>query len=448
MSQRRGSVLLLSYLFIAFLSTWAAAGFRQTVTDLNSSERYVDTLQAFHNAEAGLDRALDWMRQQPTPPSGIISFDPFTTPATSNCSVNNPTQPARPSQPLLGGAFLVCIGPDANNPTSYLDLFTVTVTGQSAGAQVSRQVTETVQTQSFSRYSYFTNSERLPTGTPIWFTTRDQLTGPVHSNDQLNISGSPVFNGGVTSSAGSINYKNPPPTGGNNPQFNGGLTLGVPAVTMPNSAVKLRTAAASGGQWYVGNTTIVLQSDGTMRVTNPASGLVSQPVPLPANGAIFVNGGDVTVSGVLDGKVTIGTSANIIVNSSIFYVDNPQTNPQSNDVLGLVAENNVVVSQSAPYDVTIQASIMALDNPLTATPLDGSFTVQNWSVGPPKGTLAVYGGIVQGARGPVGTFSSSSGNKLSGYSKDYRYDTRFSGTAPPFFPTTGAFEQMVWQENN
>jgi hypothetical protein len=175
-----------------------------------------------------------------------------------------------------------------------------------------------------------------------------------------------------------------------------------------------------------------------MRVTNPASGLVDQPVPLPANGAVFINGGNVTVSGTLDGTVSIGTSESVILDDNIAYADDPQSNPNSNDVLGLVAEKNVVVSNTAPYDLSIQASIMALDT---------SFTVEDWSVGPPKGTLNIYGGIIQKARGPVGTFSSSTGNKLSGYSKDYQYDSRMSGTAPPFFPTTGLYEDLLWRED-
>lgn len=423
MKERQGYILILSYFFIAFLTVLGAALLQRSSTELDAAERYVQTLQAFHLADAGVDDARFWLRSQPAPPSGINPFDPFNG-----------------RRPMTRGQFRVTIDPDDANLARHVDFFTVTAIGDFNGIQIARQVTQILSTDSFARYSYFTNRERLANGSPIWFTSRDHLEGPVHSNDRLNIAGSPVFDGQVTSASSSVNYQNPPPAGGNNPQFNGGLSLNVAPIPLPPMGTQLRTAASSaGGAWYVGNTTITLQSDGTMLVTNPVRGWVNQPQPLPANGAIFVNGGNATVAGTLDGQLTIGTNRDIIIRNNINYADNPQTNPQSNDVLGLVAEQNVVISRSAPSDLQIQASVMALNS---------SFTVENWWQGPPKGTLSVYGGIIQKDRGPVGTFSSATGNKLSGYSKDYRYDPRFSNLAPPFFPTTGDYNGVLWQEDN
>jgi hypothetical protein len=233
---------------------------------------------------------------------------------------------------------------------------------------------------------------------------------------------------------------NPPPAGGNNPQFNGGLSLNAGSITLPTSVTQLRVAASSAdGAWYTGNTTIRLQSDGTMLVTNAARGWVNRSQPLPANGAIFVNGGNATVSGTLDGQLTIGTNRDLLIDNNLRYADNPRTNPQSNDILGLVSEQNVVVSQAAPNDLEVQASVMALGS---------SFTVERWWQGPPKGTLSVYGGIIQDSRGPVGTFSSSTGQQLSGYAKDYQYDQRLSALAPPFYPTTDEYQDVLWQDND
>jgi hypothetical protein len=77
--------------------------------------------------------------------------------------------------------------------------------------------------------------------------------------------------------------------------------------------------------------------------------------------------------------------------------------------------------------------------------LDTSFMRDNWSQGL-KGTLTVYGGIIQDERGPVGTFNGGTGQKISGYSKDYTYDTRLLNTPPPFFPTTGDYITLAWEE--
>ena len=183
-----------------------------------------------------------------------------------------------------------------------------------------------------------------------------------------------------------------------------------------------------------------------MLVTNPVSGWVNQPLPLPTNGAVFVNGGNLTVSGTLKGQLTLGTSQNVIVANAVRYNCNPLTQTDvtnqpcsPTDLLGIVAEQNIVVSRSAPYDVTIHASVMALNE---------SFTVERWWEGPPKGTLSVLGGIIQTRRGPVGTFNGGTGAKLSGYTKDYRYDVRLSNMAPPFYPTTTRYQGRLWQEEN
>ncbi len=422
MSQRQGSVLILSYLTVFILGMLAAAGLQRSVVELVAAERYVQGVQAFHLAEGGVNDSRRWLRRQGSPPSGAAMFDPFNGP-----------------QSMGRGRFRAEIDPDDNNPTRYVDLFTITVTGESGGVQVSRRVIEIVRTESFARYAYFTNSELLPPSTPIWFTGRDHLQGPVHSNDRFNISGSPVFDGPVSSSAGSINYRNPPPTGGNNPRFNGGLALDAATVQLPLSATPLRVAASSAeGAWYTGNTTLVFQSDGTMLVTNPVRGWVNRPQPTPPNGAIFVNSGNATVSGTVNGQVTVGTSRDVIIANNLRYADNPRVHPQSDDVLGLMAEQNVVVSQSAPANVTLEASVMALNT---------SFTVENWWQGPPKGTLTVHGGIIQKQRGPVGSFNGSTGQQVSGYAKDYSYDARLSNLSPPFYPTTGAYEGVLWQED-
>ncbi len=420
-ARSRGSVFIISTFAVAFLVAWATASFNQSATSLRNAERYVDSQQAFHLAEAGLDQAIRWMNDWPAP-SGIAAFDPFGGPQT-----------------LPEGQYTVTIDPDDANTTSYLDHYTITVTGQTDTLQVSRQVSLILQNESFARYIYFTDSEERVTAwgvRPIWFITGDYLDGPVHSNDRFNIFGNPVFDGAVTSAASSLNYnRGGPPL--DNPQFNGGLDLGVPEVTLPLTANDLRVAAAANGSWYQGNTTLVLQSDGTMRVTNPAAGLTNQLVPLPANGAVFVNGGHATVSGTLNGQLTIGSSENVIINNNLVYADDPRSNPNSDDVLGLVAEDNVVVAAAAPYNTTIQASVMGLN---------ASFTVENWWIGPPKGTLSVYGGIIQVSRGPVGTFNSRTGARVSGYSKSYRYDTRFRQLAPPFYPTTSEYEEQLWKE--
>ena len=129
--------------------------------------------------------------------------------------------------------------------------------------------------------------------------------------------------------------------------------------------------------------------------------------------------------------------------NNTLYNSDPRTNHSSNDLLGLVSKNNVHVDQNAPYDMEIDAYIMALNR---------SFGVDNYDSIPVKGTLTVYGGITQLYRSGVGTFNPNNNQKTSGYTKNYDYDTRLANIAPPHFPAmkdqTGRvmYKKVRWSE--
>ena len=215
------------------------------------------------------------------------------------------------------------------------------------------------------------------------------------------------------------------------------MTFGADQFNMPSQALNLRAASSGGGLRLQGNTTVVLNSDGTMNVTNSGRGWTNRNMALPANGALFVNSGTLAISGTLKGRLTAGASRDIIVPNTLVYASDPRTNPSSTDTLGLISEEDVVISYGAPYNMEINGSIMSLNT---------SFMLDRWWVGPPKGTLTIFGGIIQDERGPVGTFSGFSGQKLSGYSKSYTYDSRLLSNPPPFFPTTGDYITLSWED--
>ncbi|MGC8734690.1 MAG: hypothetical protein ACP5RD_06605 [bacterium] len=116
-------------------------------------------------------------------------------------------------------------------------------------------------------------------------------------------------------------------------------------------------------------------------------------------------------------------------------------------VLGLYADR-IFISRNASLNTTgtnrgiyIYASIMALKAYKSGSTdvVDGYFTVEDydtWGYNS-NNILHVYGGIIQGYRGPVGTFSGST--PYTGFTKDYQYDQRFSFVASPNFPTTGNY---------
>ncbi|OQX81323.1 MAG: hypothetical protein B6D56_02590 [Candidatus Omnitrophica bacterium 4484_70.1] len=391
-----------------------------------SQKRLLDihqyNLEALYLAEAGLDRGLVWLRDQASYPSG--------------------TAPILPSElqnvELERGTFSVTIDPYDNNPSVYLKRYRIISVGVSHGIQ--RNLSLDIMIDTFARYAYFTDDEHFWIGwwkVPVWFKGGDHIQGPLHTNSHLHISEDPIFDGMVrTADNYIVYYHGGPPQ--DNPQFNGGLELGVDPIYLPSQLTTLKNAASSGGLYLTGDTTIVLKDDGTMEVTNAAKGWYNQVVPLPSNGAVFVSGGNVYVEGTLKGRLSIGTDRDLVVKNNILYKDNPEDNPSSQDMLGLIAEGDVVISKDAPYDLEIDASIMALGD---------SFIVEEWWKGPPKGTLKVLGGIIQKERGPVGTFNGSTGEKLSGYTKDYVYDERLKDKNPPYYPATGDYIVVLWRES-
>ena len=180
----------------------------------------------------------------------------------------------------------------------------------------------------------------------------------------------------------------------------------------------LQNAAASASTSYSGNATLVFNSNGTVTIQRSGYANVTLSTSTPQN--IYVSG-TATVSGVVSGRVTVGAGTAINIPNNITY-----SNTQS-DVLGLVTPGNVTVTKTTNGDFTIHAAIMSLSN---------SFTVSGYNAGSYRGNLNIFGGIIQYARGPVGT-GNSNGTIATGYAKNYIYDSKLATDPPPNFPNTG-----------
>jgi hypothetical protein len=134
--------------------------------------------------------------------------------------------------------------------------------------------------------------------------------------------------------------------------------------------------------------------------------------------------GDVFVKGTVDKAVTVAAENYVYVTGDITY---PATRSAST-VLGLIGQRavwvwNPINQARQPYKPAnrrIDAAILAND---------GTFAVQNYTLGSSRGTLTVNGSIAQNFRGAVGT-----GSGASGYYKDYAYDPSLATYTPPKFP--------------
>jgi hypothetical protein len=136
----------------------------------------------------------------------------------------------------------------------------------------------------------------------------------------------------------------------------------------------------------------------------------------------------------------------VFIDSSLTYKYPPPTSrnktpsPQAaNTMLGIVASNNILVSQYLNHNsssaelnnVTINASMFSQT---------GGFGAENYSGRGKDGKLTVIGGIQQATRQPVGT---GSGSSMTGFTKDYDYDNNLNGQSPNGYPKT-PFVVMDW----
>ena len=87
-------------------------------------------------------------------------------------------------------------------------------------------------------------------------------------------------------------------------------------------------------------------------------------------------------------------------------------------------------SRNAPDDVTIHGTLMSSR---------GIVGVDNYNVGASRGSVNLIGGIIEYYYGAFGTFSASTGQMRSGYSRAFTFDRRTGpgiDMSPPYFPTT------------
>ncbi|MGO8871027.1 MAG: hypothetical protein ACLQPH_06415 [Acidimicrobiales bacterium] len=305
-----------------------------------------------------------------------------------------------------------------------------------------------------SQCTYYWTSYSTPANcTPVFFDSQDHITGPIFSNDSIYVDGGPNFgvNYGVTTADPKCQFVDPGATNGANnlgkvpnpagSNSNCAVTATAESVTydaakssysaknyetIPTDNSELGNYAKQGGCYYEGPTTVTLignQMTVLSKGTSATAGANADPlnfgsdtsncptdgttkVSLPANGVIFVAGGDYTgktninpfegigstcnsenpctqtqpggcngcyygqtgspdtegdafVSGSLSGQLTIGANNDVIIQGPITYADCTSwvgTAQQSacnynnaltgvNDTLGLIAYNYVEVSR-------------------------------------------------------------------------------------------------------
>lgn len=537
-NSQKGMALMATLIFVFVLTTFGIALLAMTRSDIKLAVLQEESTKAFYLADAGVERAINWLEERETPPSqedlppeklnGAHVFELDTGKYTVNIEINE-------SLETTAG-------------------YTISSKGwvtRADGKDVYREIETLVSITNFAQYAYFSDEERFPNnsnisgsggyaGQTIWFTGNDTFGGKLHSNSQLHIVDVPDFMGMVTSTAETIDFWGNDyqsdgsdfPTGENG--FMDGYNLGVDEIPLPqfqnisdlddenslqrvaggtwgkedieglsdglhipNEIDGLGNSVATGGIYIKGNVgSIELDVDSSGGLEGPNSQIrisqqagvyktvtsVKEPITLPAGsklngnaasgtvipvnttllhvegsdeytsyngltkGLLFVDGSIDELSGNNHrGNLSIASTQSITIEDNIYYYDRDKSKDlfedditNFEDSLGLIAAKDIKIATGAPSDIEIDAIIMALNT---------SFFYDGWR-NYSKNDLYLLGGLIQKQRGPVGTHNA--GVKVTGYSKNYMYDTRManpaSGHLPPYFPTTGKYEKAWWKE--
>jgi hypothetical protein len=364
---------------------------------------YLENTVSHNLALAGANVALSIVYQNPSA-RGIVTAPPVFS-----------------SGPFAGGRYTAQM--DSINP-SLLRLRTIS---DYEGLQDTVDVAFRTQlSQSFSMFAWMTNSEG-----DVYWVTGDTVWGQVHSNGTINVDGSPVFWQKVTTAR---NFNPRPGHGTNHAIFKNGYETGIATIALPHDLSEIITASTFGGKHYTSEVWLTLSpgtgdnNDGMVYVRSSSGGSIIDSVSLadPSFNRVILGDRIVHVSGTLDGQLTVASLRDVYIEDNVMYERNPLTE-YSDDLLGLVAERNVVVANNTAnnHDCEIQAAIFSRVS---------SFTAEDYDTRPVSGQLRLLGGIVQDERGPIGTYSGSGINH--GFSKRYRYDNRLADPnfRPPSFP--------------
>lgn len=237
---QKGLALMATLIFVLVLTTFGIVILTMTRSDIKLASLQEESTKAFFLADAGIERALNWLenqqpppREEDLPPLHLDGTHEFTELGTGKYKVK------------------IVIDPTSESKASYR----ITSIGYHTSAtnkQTKKKLEASVSLMNFAQYAYFSDEEKFPYNTdipdyrnqggqPIWFTGNDTFGGRVHSNSQLHIVDVPKFYGKVTSTDDKIDFYNPKeyksdgsdfPTGPSS-GFMAGYQLGVDTINLP-----------------------------------------------------------------------------------------------------------------------------------------------------------------------------------------------------------------------
>jgi len=462
----------IAIILLTGLAGWAAINYRAVT-------QTVDREKAFQIAEAGIEY-YRWHLAHATQDfrDGTLASGPYIHQYYDKLGNNL-------------GQFQLTITPPPTGST----IVKIVSKGTTASTSISRSIEAVMAIPSLAKYAFAANTAmRFGSGTEVF--------GPIISNDGIRFDGlahnqvmsarasydEADHTGGVE--FGVHTHVNAPPGTGINDNFRmneappmtmtarsdvfmAGRQLSVPALDwtgFTQDLATLKTLAQAGSRYFSSSGAlgynIILKTNGTFdlyKVTsliNPGHNCTSsgqagwgswsvnnrtliRNYTFPANGVIFVED-NVWVEGQINGaRVTIAsgrfpesesTNTNIYFTKDILY-----TNYDGRDVIGLIAQGNVMAGMTSEDDLEIDAALVAKNG------LVGRyFYSSDCSPYNTRSVLRLFGMIASNDRYGF-AYTSNDG---PGYiTRNLTYDGNLLYGPPPSFPLTGdQYQTISWRE--
>lgn len=370
-------------------------------------------------------------------------------------------------QPI--GKFSLDITPPITGST----ITTIKSTGwTNENPNVKRTITAKYGIPSLAQYSFLSNDV-------IWIGDNEMVSGRLQSNSGVRFDG--IGNAPIQSAKST--YTCSTSQGCSTPTVKNGVwgnasqavknfwQFPVPAVDFSSITSNMATAKSSaqnGGIYLPPSTkkgySLVFNSNGTVSIykvtkldSNPTGWDVSgiahsegtdystrslqSTVNIPSNGIIYIED-DVWVEGTVKGRVMVvaailpynsGTAPTIYIPKNILY-----TTRNGSDVLGLLAQKDVVVTYDAPTNLSIDAAIIAQNGA-------AQFFYYPNNI---KNSITIFGSIMTFNQW-TWTWVNSSGTVLSGFrNTSDTYDNNLLYSPPPSFPISASgYQPLNWTSN-
>ena len=350
---------------------------------------------------------------------------------------------------------------DVTKIGSLSDIILVTSNGTYMGA--THTVKVKLRDAYFSKFAWYignASSKKFITGDTVW--------GPFHSQSFLNIEGDPAFFGKVSTWKGIKPSPSQMQSLGYDPFFSVLPRSGVD-IPYPNNYqfVAEKQKAIDGGSHFESTDLwLTFYGDGTVSYmtgsgddsTTYTPGAGGNRIPLTdfaTEGVIYLAKGDIYMSGTLNGQIQIVSgeasglgNGNVYLVGDMVYDVDPMVkfevinedgtkdfyweNTDSDDMMGLMATNNVRVATSAESGGELE-NVIKEDIEINAVNTD-------------CGTFLVKGGVVAAKEELIAKLDSD-GNVVAGFDRYVVFDDRGGLIEiPPYFIPTGLYEIFSWLE--